>query len=344
MHDPSLVSFIARLPKVELHVHLEGAVRPETLRELARHKRRLEAETEEWVRAREREHYRYQNFRGFLDAFKLVTLLLETPEDYALATTRLLEELARQNVKYVEIILAAGVILWKNQSLAAIFGAVREAASEAERRLGLRANWIFDAIRHFGPAHVRAVAEEAARYRSAGVVALGIGGDEAQGPAEWFSNVFREARAQGLHVLAHAGEAAGPESVRQAVELLGAERIGHGLAAAQDPSVTALLRERRIPLEVCPTSNLATGVLARLEDHPLPHFLESGLVVTLNSDDPAMFGTSLESEFMLAATQFGLQQDVLAGLCENAIRSAFLAEEAKAALLKGLQEAMTSDE
>jgi len=334
--QPSLGSFVSRLPKVELHLHLEGAVRPETLRELARRKRRLERETEDWVRAREREHYRYGNFREFLDAFKLVTLLLETPEDYALATTRLLEELAKQNVKYAEIILAAGVILWKGQRLEAIFEAVREAASEAGQRLGVRASWIFDAIRHFGPAHVQAVAQWAARYRAQGVVALGIGGDEAQGPAEWFTEVYRQARAQGLHLLAHAGEAAGPESVRKAVELLGAERIGHGLAAAQDPAVMALLRERRIPLEVCPTSNVATGVLTRLEDHPLPRFLEGGLVVTLNSDDPAMFGTRLVDEYGLAAKQWGLGRETLASLCENSIRASFLPEEEKQSLLNEL--------
>jgi aminodeoxyfutalosine deaminase len=317
---------------VELHLHLEGSVQPETLRELALVKGRLGRETEAWIRARAQQGYRYGNFQEFLQAFTLVTLLLETPEDYALATTRLMESLAMQNVRYAEIILAAGVVLWKKQPLGAIFEAV-VAAAEARERLGVRVNWIFDAIRHFGADHVREVMGWAARFRSRGVVALGIGGDEARGPAELFTEVYREARDLGLHVVAHAGEASGPESVRRAVELLGAERIGHALTAAREPSVLALLRERQIPVEVCPTSNVATGVLARLEDHPLPRFLEAGLVVTLNSDDPAMFGTTLEREFQQAASCFGLSRAELTNLCANAVRASFLPGEEKSQLL-----------
>jgi len=141
----------------------------------------------------------------------------------------------------------------------------------------------------------------------------------------------------GLHVVAHAGEACGPESVRKAVELLGAERIGHGLSAARDPAVLALLRDREIPLEVCLTSNVATGVLARVEDHPLPEFLEAGLVVTLNTDDPAMFGTDLVNEYLLAAKTFGLARQQILHLCQNAIRAAFLSEEEKLGLLSMMQ-------
>jgi len=330
----TLESFLAGLPKVELHLHLEGSVQPETLRALSFAKGRLEQETEDWIHQRARQGYRYGNFGEFLQAFKLVTLLLDTPEDYALATTRLMEGLAKQNVKYAEIILAAGVVLWKKQPLAAIFEAVSEAARAAQVRLGVRVNWIFDAIRHFGADHVREVLGWAARFCSQGVVALGIGGDEERGPAELFTGVFHEARDLGLHVVAHAGETCGFESVRKAVELLGAERIGHGLSAARDPEVLALLRERAIPVEVCLTSNVATGVLARLEDHPLPKFLEAGLVVTLNSDDPAMFGTSLEEEFLRAAQSFGLSPAVLTHLCTNAIGAAFVSSEEKLRLFK----------
>ncbi len=153
---PSVRSFIAQVPKVELHLHLEGAIYPETLRELSRAKGRLEKETEQWIRNRVQEDYRYGSFSKFLEAFKLVTLLLERPEDYALATTRLLEVLAKQHVRYAEIILAAGVVLWKKQPLEAIFEAVSAAAGAARARLGVRVNWIFDAIRHLGADHVRA--------------------------------------------------------------------------------------------------------------------------------------------------------------------------------------------
>ena len=330
---PDLESFIRQLPKAELHLHLEGSIQPETLQELSRSKGRLEKETLDWISERADQGHRYKDFQDFLQAFKLVSLLLETPRDYALATTRLIQELARQNVKYAEIIFAAGVVLWKQQPMEAIFEATASAAQAAQQLCGVRVQWIFDAIRHFGVEHTREVLHWAGRLRSLGIVALGIGGDEARGPAELFRKVFSEARDMGLHVVAHAGEACGPESVRQAVEALGAERIGHGLTAARDPAVLDLLRERRIPLEVCLTSNVATGVLERIEDHPLPNFLESGVVVTLNSDDPAMFGTDLVSEYLRAATAFQLTREQILGIAQNAVRASFLAEQEKLDLL-----------
>ena len=334
----SLATFITRLPKAELHLHLEGSARPETLRELARRKRRLKKETEEWIRQRTRQRFRYRDFPDFLSAFRLVTLLLETPEDYALVTTRLVEWLASQNVRYAEVTLAAGVVLWKKQPLESIFEASSAAARAAEVRCGVRLNWIFDVIRHYGPEPARQVLEAAVRFREQGVVAFGIGGDEVRGPVELFTDMAREARERGLHVVAHAGEAVGPESIRQAVETVGAERIGHGFTAAQDASVLALLRERRIPLEVCPTSNLATGLLARLEDHPLPKFLAAGLEVTLNSDDPAMFATSLEDEYLAAAEQFALSRVQILRLCATGFRASFLPEEEKQAFLRALSQ------
>jgi adenosine deaminase/aminodeoxyfutalosine deaminase len=327
--ESELPSFIARLPKVELHVHLEGAVRPETLWELSQNKSGLTQKVGEWISERRAQRYRYGSFGEFLVAFGIVTLLLEKPQDYALATTRLSEWLAEQKVKYAEIIFSAGVVLWKKQSVGAVFEAAAGAAEEAEARTGVRVRWIFDAVRHFGLDHVREVLRWAVRYRSRGVVAFGIGGNEERGPARLFPDIFRAARDQGLHVVAHAGEACGPESIRDAVELLGAERIGHGLTAYRDPHLMALLRERRIPLEVCPTSNVATGLIARFEDHPLPKFLSSGLVVTLNSDDPAMFGTSLENEFLEAARCFGFSRETLTDLCLNAARASFLGEDEK---------------
>src|SRR5271157_1513458 len=316
--------FIARLPKVELHLHLEGSIRPQTLRELAEGKSWLKGKVADWIGERTRESYRYGSFPKFLVAFGLVS-------------PRLMEWLAEQNVRYAEITLSAGVILWKKQSVEATFEALSAAAEEAEKRYGVRVAWIFDGVRQFGVEHVRQVLSFAGRFRSHGVVAFGIGGDEVRGPAALFTDLYREARDMGLHVTAHAGEAVGPESIRDAVELLGAERIGHGLTAAQDPAVMALLRERRIPLEVCPTSNVSTGLLARFQDHPLPKFLDAGLAVTLNSDDPAMFGTSLQHEFELAAAHFQLSHQQIAGLSEEAIRAAFLPPDRRQALLTELR-------
>jgi aminodeoxyfutalosine deaminase len=226
----------------------------------------------------------------------------------------------------------------------AIFEAVAAAAEEAGSRTGVRVQWIFDAIRHFGLEHVGEVLQWAARLQPLGVVALGIGGDEARGPARLFPDVFRQARDLGLHVVAHAGEACGPESIRDAVELLGAERIGHGLTAVQDDGVMSILRDRRIPMEVCPGSNVSTGLIARFEDHPLPKFLDAGLTVTLNSDDPAMFGTSLYQEFQHAAQCFALSRETLVGLCRNAIQASFLTAAEKQKLEARLNAEVESEE
>ncbi|MGH9402086.1 MAG: adenosine deaminase [Terriglobia bacterium] len=329
----TLEGFLHALPKAELHLHLEGSVEPQTLRELAGAKGRLEKETEEWIGRQEGRGFRYGSFGEFLDAFKRVTLLLESPADYALITTRLLERLAAGNVRYAEITLSAGVILWKKQPLPEIFEAIAEAARKFPSRSRLRVKWIFDAVRQFGPDHAREALGWARIFRDDDVVAFGIGGDEERGPASLFTAIYREAKDLGLHVTAHAGESGGPESVREAVELLDAERIGHGLAAARDPGVMALLRDRKVPLEVCLTSNVATGLIARVEDHPLRQFLDAGLQVTLSTDDPAMFSTSLERELGLARRAFSLSQDEIAGVMRNAILASFDSEDGKQSLL-----------
>ncbi|HEV2423299.1 MAG TPA: adenosine deaminase [Terriglobia bacterium] len=330
---------IRRLPKLDLHLHLEGSIEAATLREMARRKGRLVKESEDWIADREREGFRYPKFSDFLNAFKLLSLLLETPEDYALATTRLVESLHKEGVRYAEVTLSAGVVLWKKQSLDAVFEAVRRAAGDASARLGVGVAWIFDAIRQFGPDHVRAVMQHAARFLDQGVVAFGIGGDEARGPARLFADIYREARDRGLHLTAHAGEAAGAQSVRDAVELLGAERIGHGTSAGRDPATLQLLAERRVPVEVCLTSNIATGAVQRIEDHPLRRFLAAGVPVTLSSDDPGMFATSITHEMLLAAEHFALSRDEIIGLSANAIHAAFLPENDRGALRAGLDRA-----
>lgn len=331
--------FIAGLPKAELHLHLEGSLRPQTLRELAQRKGRAESEVEQWILARDRQQYRYSNFLDFIEAFKFVALLLETPEDYALAAVRLMEWLAEQNVKYAEITLAAGVVLWKQQPLDRVYEAIRAASLEASERLDLCVNWIFDAVRQFGAENAREVVEWAGRYQTEGVVAFGLGGDEERGPAELFADVYREARGVGLHTLAHAGETVGPASVRQAVELLNVERIGHGLSAGHDLGVCALLRDREIPLECCPGSNLAMGLIPNYRDYPLPDFLDAGVMLTLNSDDPALFGTSLTQEFSKTAEAFSLTAQQVVSLSENAVRAAFLPDEEKQRLLAQIQQA-----
>ncbi len=303
-----MADFLLEMPKAELHVHLEGAVEPETLHELD------PSTSVETFRA----FYAYEDFNGFLKAFGEVGKRLRTPEDYGLATRRLLERLQAQNVRYAEIILAAGVVLWKGQEFAPVFDAVREAAASSP----VEVRWILDAVRQFGVEHAQKVAELAAERVGQGVVAFGIGGSEERGPAEWFTDVFAFARSAGLRLTAHAGESMGPESIRAALRL-GAERIGHGIAAAQDPDLMRCLRERDIPLEICITSNLATGVVKRLEEHPIRRIYDAGVPIVLNSDDPAMFGCTLLDEYRIAARRFGFSESELRGVAENGFRYAF---------------------
>jgi adenosine deaminase/aminodeoxyfutalosine deaminase len=300
--------FPLEMPKAELHLHLEGAVEAETLHELD------PATPLEELRAL----YRYSDFDGFLKAFAAVGKRLRTPDDYGLVTRRLLGRLEEQNVRYAEIMLAAGVVLWKGQEFGPIFDAVREAAAGSR----VQVRWILDGVRQFGVEHAMQVAELAADRVDKGVVAFGIGGSEERGPAEWFSEVFAFAKRAGLRLTAHAGESMGPESVWAALRL-GAERIGHGIAAAEDPALMRHLCENDIPLEISITSNLMTGVVKRLEDHPVRRLYDAGVPITLNTDDPAMFGCTLAGEYRLAARQFGFSEKELRGIAGNGFRYAF---------------------
>jgi adenosine deaminase/aminodeoxyfutalosine deaminase len=300
--------FLRDAPKAELHLHLEGSVEPETLYELD-----PSTSIEEY-----RALYHYTDFDAFLRAFGAIGKRLRTPEDYALITRRLLERLAAQNVRYAEIIVAAGVVLWKQQDFAPIFAALHAAAGESP----VKVRWILDAVRQFGVEPAMQVAALAAERVNQGVVALGIGGSEERGPASWFTDVFAFAKDAGLHLHAHAGESMGPESIWDALAL-GAERIGHGIAAVRDPDLMRHLRERDIPLEICMTSNLITGVVKRIEDHPVRRLFDAGVPIVLNSDDPAMFRCSLTGEYRLAAEQFGFTEAELRRIAENGFRYAF---------------------
>ena len=303
-----MADFLLELPKAELHVHLEGSIEPETLHELDPATPLSEF----------RELYQYPDFDAFLKAFGAVGKRLRTPDDYAVITRRLLECLHAQNVRYAEIILAAGVVLWKEQDFAPIFDAVCEAAAGSP----VEVRWILDAVRQFGVEPAMKVAELAAARVDRGVVAYGIGGSEERGPAGWFKEVFAFARRSGLRLTAHAGESMGPESIWAALEL-GAERIGHGIRAIDDPVLVAHLRDRNIPLEICITSNLVTGVVKRLEDHPVRRLYDAGVPIVLNTDDPAMFRCSLTEEYRLAACSFGFTEAELRAIAENGFRYAF---------------------
>jgi adenosine deaminase/aminodeoxyfutalosine deaminase len=308
------VEFANHLEKAELHVHLEGSIEPETLREIA------PSLSLEEIRTR----YSYDTLDQFLKNFGWVAKHLKEPRDYAIATRRLLERLHSQNVTYAEITLSAGVVLWKGQDPAAVHEAVRAAASQSP----VEVQWIWDAVRQWGVEKAAHVAELAAARVGDGVVAFGLGGDETNGPARDFAEVFAYARARGLRLVCHAGEALGADSVWQALEA-GAERIGHGIGAIDDPLLVRHLAKEQIPLEVCPTSNFATGAAARYDEYPLRRFVDAGVPVILNTDDPAMFHCTLNGEYRRAASEFGLTTTQLRALAENSFRHAFRRETIK---------------
>lgn len=281
--------------------------------------------TEEEVRQR----YAYGNFSEFIEAFKWVTSFLSEPKDYALIAHDLAEHLLTQNAAYTELTLSIGVMLLRKQRPEANFEAILRATESFESR-GLRFRWVFDAARQFGAEAAMQVVESARRCDSKTIVAFGIGGDELSVPTVAFRPVFERAAQLGLHRLMHAGEVGGPDKIREAIELLGAERIGHGIAAINDPVLMDLLAERKIPLEICPASNLRTGALARqlqreevrIEDHPLPQLLRYGIPVVLSTDDPAMFHTTLREEYENAA-RMGLREEELTRLVDMGFAYAF---------------------
>jgi aminodeoxyfutalosine deaminase len=324
MTPPLLSNRIASLPKAELHLHLEGSIQSATVCALtARHGLVM---TEDEVRRR----YAYRDFPEFIEAFKWVTMFLRDPEDYALIARDLAEHLLTQHVVYTEVTLSVGVMLLRKQRPEANFEALLRATEPFESR-GLRFRWVFDAARQFGADAAMEVVESAKRCNSKEVVAFGMGGDELSVPTEEFRPSYDRAAQIGLHKLMHAGEVGGPEKIREAIELLGAERIGHGIAAIHDSELMDLLAERKIPLEICPASNVKTAALAkqlrredaRIEDHPLPKFFRHGIPIVLSTDDPAMFHTTLHEEYVNAA-RMGLQEHELARIVEMGFEHAFL--------------------
>jgi aminodeoxyfutalosine deaminase len=334
--NPQL-DFIRRLPKAELHLHLEGSVTAETLVELSR---RHDSNPLELDQAQA--FYRYTDFTGFLLAFKAVTERLRTPEDYKLIAYRMLERLARQGVVHAEIYISVGVIYyWGRSEFEPLFDGMECARKQAQDNFGITAYWIFDAVRQFGPEQAARVFRKASELcpDHPSIIGIGIGGDERRTGADPFRELYAQARDAGLRLTAHAGESVGPEGIWGALNI-GAERIGHGLTAIYDSELMEVLSERQIPIEICISSNLRTGCCLRLEDHPVRRYFDAGLMITLNSDDPAMFQSDLEDEYRLARDEFLFTNEHLRELAANSVEASFLPAERKVDLLRQIETAV----
>jgi aminodeoxyfutalosine deaminase len=329
----SLKDYLHAVPKAELHVHLEGSIQPATLLELARRNRvDLPASTVEGIH----DWFVYRDFNHFVEIYVAMTQCLRTIDDYELIVYEFGAEMARQNVRYAEVTFSPSTHAWLGVPHATYFEGLTRGRRRVRADFGVEINWVFDIVRvaldEAGRAKADYTTGVAIEGMRDGVVALGLGGLEAGHPPEPYAPWFEKARAAGLHSVPHAGEIAGPESVWGALRALGAERIGHGVRAIEDPSLVSYLAERKIPLEVNPTSNVCLGVYPSIADHPLPRLIDAGVSVTVNSDDPPMFNTTLNHEVGMLADPFGMDVATIDEILLNGVCHSFLPADRKQTL------------
>lgn len=326
-----LSSFIAGLPKVELHVHHVGSASPRIVAELAaRHEGQtpVPADPEALV-----DYFEFRDFAHFIEVYLSVVDLIRDPTDVWILTHEIGRELAGQQVRYAELTVTPYSHVRRGIPAPAFCEAIEDARRRVEADFGVTLRWCFDIPGEAGLPAAEETLRIALDERPDGLISFGLGGPEIGVPRSQFKPYFDQARAAGLRSVPHAGETTGPETVWDALHNLGAERIGHGIAAARDPRLLEHLAERQIALEVCPTSNVRTRAVPAIEQHPLRTLVDAGLLVTINSDDPPMFGTTLNQEYAVAAELLGCGPDGVVSLARNAVTASFLAEPAKARLL-----------
>ena len=333
--------FIARLPKAELHVHNVGSASARIVAEQAeRHPGVVPSDPEELAA-----FFAFRDFAHFIDVYLAVVDLIRTPEDVRLLTYEVAREMAEgQRIRYAELTCTPYTSVLPHDpergiAIEAYTEAIEDARVAAERDFGLVLRWIYDIPGESGLPAADATLDYALHHRVDALVGFGLGGPEIGVARALFQRHFEAARAAGLHSVPHAGETTGPETVWDSLRLLGAERIGHGTSSAQDPELLTYLAEHGIALEVCPSSNIATRAVATLEEHPLRAFVDAGVTVTINSDDPPMFGTSLNQEYAVAADLLGLDEAGLAELARAAVRASFAPDDVRARLLAEIDEA-----
>lgn len=329
-----LRDFIAGLPKVELHVHQVGSASPHVVAELAaRHPGVVPADP-----AALQEYFTFTDFAHFIELYLSVVDLVKTPEDVRSLTFGVARDLAAQGVRYAELTCTPETSVIRGIAPQEFVEAIEDARIAAAREIGIELQWIFDIAGENGIPGADTTLAVALDHGPSSLVGFGLGGPEIGVPRPQFKPHFDAARSAGLRSVPHAGESTGPQTIRDAVEQLGAERIGHGIAAASDPALMALLAERAITLEVCPTSNVATRCVESLQAHPLPTLVAAGVPVTINSDDPPMFGTTLNREYEIAADLLGLDRGGVADLARQGVHRSFAPAETKARILREIDE------
>ncbi|WP_406185129.1 adenosine deaminase [Streptomyces sp. NBC_01006] len=326
---PDLNPFIAGLPKAELHVHHVGSASPRIVAELASRHPDSKVPTDPEALA---DYFTFTDFAHFIEVYLSVVDLVRTPDDVRTLTYEVARDMARQNIRYAELTITPYSSTRRGIDEKAFMEAIEDARKAAETELGVILRWCFDIPGEAGLEAAAETARLAVELHPEGLVSFGLGGPEIGVPRPQFKPYFDAARAAGLHSVPHAGETTGPETIWDSIRELGAERIGHGTSATQDPELLAYLAEHRIALEVCPTSNIATRAVTDLDRHPVKEMVQAGVLVTINSDDPPMFGSDLNNEYAVAARLLDLDELGLAQLARNAVEASFLDEAGKAKL------------
>ncbi|GAA1884926.1 adenosine deaminase [Lapillicoccus jejuensis] len=328
---PDLAAFVAGLPKAELHVHHVGSASPAIVAELAaRHEGSspVPADPERLA-----DYFTFTDFAHFVEVYLSVVDLIRTPEDVHALTLGVGRDMAAQRIRYAELTLSPYTSIIRGIDAADFTGAVEDARRTIEAEGGPVLRWVVDIPGESGLDAAEVTLDYALHRAPETLVAFGLGGPEIGVPRPQFQPHFDAARAAGLHSVPHSGESTGPETVWDAVRLLGAERVGHGITSAQDPALLAHLAEHGIALEICPTSNVRTRSVPSLEEHPLPVIAAAGVPFSIASDDPPMFGTDLGHEYLVAADLLGLDETGVADLARDAVRQSFLDDAGKASLL-----------
>ncbi|MEU8813159.1 adenosine deaminase [Actinoplanes sp. NPDC048796] len=326
-----LTSFIAGLPKAELHVHHVGSASPRIVAELAaRHEGSTPVPADPAALA---DYFAFRDFAHFIEVYLSVVDLIRDDEDVRTLTYEVARELGRQQVRYAELTITPYSSVRRGIAAPAFCAAIEDARRAAAEEFGVELRWCFDIPGEAGLVSAEETLRVALEEQPDGLISFGLGGPEIGVPRPQFKPFFDKARAAGLHSVPHAGETTGPETIWDALRELGAERIGHGISAAQDPALMAHLAEHGIPLEISPTSNLRTRAVPSLDEHPLATLVGAGVPVSINSDDPPMFGTTLDQEYAVAARLLDLDARGVAGLARAGVEQSFLAPERKKALL-----------
>ncbi|WP_041625134.1 adenosine deaminase [Stackebrandtia nassauensis] len=330
-----LRNFIAGLPKAELHVHHVGSASPRIVAELAARHPSSNVPTDPEALAK---YFTFRDFAHFIELYLTVVDLIRDAEDVRLLTFEVARELGRQNVRYAELTITPFSSTKRGIPEVAFMEAIEDARVSAERELGVQLRWIFDIPGELGIPAAEETARLACDLRPEGLVGFGLGGPEIGVERPQFKPYFDRAIAAGLHSVPHAGETTGPQTIWDALTELRAERIGHGTSATQDEKLLRHLADNDIPLEVCPTSNLATRAVESLDEHPIREMVAAGVTVTINSDDPPMFGTDLNNEYAVAVRLLDLDVDGVASLAKNAVDVSFMDDASKSALRAEIDE------